>query len=213
MKKFQRIVILAYCVIAAVVLMLLGINQKITRTVQSVSGAAYEQKVDSVAFGYQLEQKFTPQYEKLDAFQIYVDTSACSADEGALQVSVMEENAKNIFSTQIPVSELPEYGWVDVLVHLQLSCNQTYTIVLESIGCIDFGPKISFYDAKLAATKEQQGYNLIYAGMEVTNSALRITFTYAVAIEAYEYFVYYIFGLVVVSLLFGDTNSENKNVE
>lgn len=213
MKKFQRIVILAYCVIAAVVLMLLGISQKITRAVQSVSGVAYEQKVDSVAFGYQLEQKFTPQYEKLDAFKIYVDTSACSTQAGVLQISVVEENSNNIFCSQIPVSELPEYGWVDIPVHLRLSCNQTYTIVLESIGCIDFGPKISFYDAKLAATEEQQGYNLVYAGMEVTNSALRITFTYEVAIEIYEYFAYYIFGLVVVSLLFGDTDSENKNIE
>lgn len=210
MKKFQRIVILSYCVIAAVVLVLFCVNQKITRTVQSVNDPAYEQKVDSVAFGYQLEQKFTPQYEKLDAFRIYVDTLACATEVGVLQISVMEENANNIFCSQIPVLELPEYGWVDIPVHLQLSCNQTYTIVLESIDCVDFGPKISFYDAKLAATKEQQGYNLIYAGMEVTNSALRITFTYAAAIEAYEYFVYYVFGLVVVSLLFGDTNSENE---
>ena len=61
------------------------------------------------------------------------------------------EESNAIFYSQIPVSELPQYGWVDIPVHLRLSCGQTYRIVLESVDCIDFGPKISFYDAKLAA--------------------------------------------------------------
>ena len=63
--------------------------------------------------------------------------------------------------------------------------------------CVDFGPKISFYDAQLAATKEQQGYHLVYAGMDVNNSALRIRFNYKVPIKPYEYLGYYVFILFV----------------
>ena len=210
MKKIRWLIIAAYCTVIAVVLVLCCMNGKITRTVQSVSGVAYEQKVDSVAFGYRLEQMFKPQHEKLDTIKIYVDTSACSSEAGVLQISVTEESDA-VFYSQIPVSELPQYGWVDIPVHLQLSCDQTYCLVLESVDCIDFGPKISFYDAMLAATKEQQGYNLVYAGMEVTNSALRISFVYAVPIEVYEYFVFYIFGLAVAALIFGDSRLKNPD--
>ena len=212
MKKIPQIILLIYCIAAFAALVFFCRNEKITRTVESVSGVAYEQKVDSIAFGYQLEQKFMPQYERLDILRIYVDTSECSREAGALQISVMEEQSNNIFCSQIPISELPQYGWVDIPVHLQLSCDQAYCIVLESIDCTDFGPKISFYDAKLAATKEQQGYDLTYAGMEVTNSVLRITFIYAVPIAIYEYLIYYIFGLVIVALIFGDVRDAFFNL-
>lgn len=205
MKKIGQVGMLLYGIVAAIVLVLLCINQKIVRTVQSVSGVAYEQKIDSIAFGYQVKQPFLPQYEKLDQFRIYADASACSRDAGSLQVTIADEDGRVVFDTDLAIQELPQYGWVEFEPDITVSTNQTYMLVLESVGCSDFGPKISFFDARLAATQEQKGLNLEYAGMEVVNSALRIAFIYTVPIAAYEYIIYYIFALVVGFFLFGDT--------
>lgn len=201
MEKWRRIGVIAGGVILAVVLTALCITGRITRTVVSQSGVAYEQKVDSVAFGYRLEQDFMPQYESLEMVKIYIDTSECTRDAGALQVSILNQYKEQMFCTTIPISELPQYGWVEVPVHMQMTLGEVNTLVLESVDCVDYGPKISFLDSRLAASAEQKGFHLVYAGMDVEHSALRAEFVYAVPIAIYEYLVYYVFGLILIGLV------------
>ena len=54
---------IAFGILLAGALAVLCVTGRITREVVSESGVAYEQKVDSVAYGYRLEQDFMPQYE------------------------------------------------------------------------------------------------------------------------------------------------------
>lgn len=202
MKKWRKAGTAAGAVVLAAALAVPGITGRITRKVVSESGVAYEQKVDSVAFGYQLEQDFVPQYEKLDTLRLHIDAAGCAREQGALQVSILDENGNQVFRSAVPVSELPQYGWVDVPVRTRLTPGRVSTVVLESVDCADFGPKISFLDARLAAAAEQQSRNLVYAGMDVEHSALQAAFIYEVPIEIYAYFVYYVFGLFLILLLF-----------
>ena len=201
LEKWRRIGVIVSGIILAMVLTALCITGRITRAVVSESGVAYEQKVDSVAFGYQLEQDFIPQYESLEIVKVHIDASECAREVGVLQVSILNQYGEHIFFMAIPVSELPQYGWVEIPVHVQLTPGEVNTLVLESVDCVDYGPKISFLDSRLAASAEQKGFHLVYAGMDVEHSALQVAFVYAVPITIYEYLVYYVFGLILIVLV------------
>lgn len=200
-RIIRRWIVTGYGIIAAILLAVLGIGRKITDTVLSTSGVAYEQKVDSVAFGYKLEQPFDPQYQHLDAIRIYVDASSCSRKEGSLRAVIRDAAGEDIFISDLALGDLPQYGWIEIGTDLELSPGRMYTIVLEGVGTPDRGPKISILDAELAATEEQRGYTLAYAGMEVANTALRIAFAYAVPVGMRQYLTYLVFGLAVVLCL------------
>lgn len=201
LKQEKRTVLLVCSILLAVLLTALCVTGRITRKVESKSGTAYEQKVDSVAFGFKLEQKFMPQYEKLDAVRVHIDAAGCAKDVGALQVRILDEKGEEVFMTELPIADLPQYGWVEVPVQIQMTPGRPGTLILESVGCVDNGPKISFLDARLAAATEQQGFSLVYAGMDVEHSALQAAFVYAVPIECYEYLAYYMFGLFLMFLV------------
>ena len=206
MKKGKKAVGLTLGILLAAVLIASGVTGRVTRTVTSRSKAAYRQRVDSVAFGYQLKQDFVPQHERLEAIEIHVDAAGIVRDQGALRFTILDQDAASVFSTEIPVSELPEFGWMEVPVHTQVSSGQIYTLVLESVGCADNGPAVSFADSRLAATAEQQGFHLVYAEMDVKYSALQAVFRYEVPIEWYEYLVYYVFGMLMILLFLHRTS-------
>lgn len=188
-------------VILAVALTALCITGQITRPVVSETGVAYDQKLNFAAFGYRLEQDFVPQHQYLDLVRVYVDTLECVRDVGTLQVSVLNQNGECMFETSLPISELPQYGWVEIPVHTQLAPGQINTFILESVDCVDHGPSVSFVDPELAADLEQQDCHLVYAGLEVENLTLRTAFHYVVPVEWYEYLVYYVFGLLLIVLV------------
>lgn len=200
MRRNKIIAILA--IVLAAVLAIMGISGCITRAVLSRTGPAYEQKVDSVAFGFSLKQPFVPQYERIDTIKVHVDTSGCAKETGELQISILDENDKQAALAAIPISALPQYGWADARVNAKLACGQRYTLVLESVGCVDNGPKITFLDSRLAASAEQNGFNLEYAGMDVAYSALKAQFVYEVPIKMYEYSAYYAFGMMMMLMVF-----------
>lgn len=209
MEKWRRMAVAACGILLAGTLAALCITGRVTREVVSESGVAYEQKVDSVAYGYQLEQDFVPQYGHLDRVEVHVDASGCARDQGELQVSILDGDGNRVFLGAVPVPELPQYGWVEVPVHVQLTPGEVSTLVLESVGCVDHGPKISFLDSRLAASAEQQGFHLVYAGMDVEHSALQAAFVYAVPIGVHEYLIYYVFGLgLIVFVLSGPVGKE-----
>lgn len=199
--KVRRIGVLAYSILSFFVLVALCMTQRVTRPVASQNGVAYDQKIDLGVFRHQIEQQFVPQYEQLDMLKVYVDASECAKETGSLLVMIMDENQKIVFDSAYDFSELPAYGWLEIATHLRLSTEHVYRILIKSVDCTGAGPKLSFFDAALAAAVEQQGHHLIYAGIEDANMALRITFTYKVPIKAYEYLVYYIFGLIIVFVL------------
>lgn len=191
-------IIAIWAIVLAAVLAIIGINGRVTRTVLSRSGPAYEQKVDSVAFGFQLKQPFVPQHERLDAIKVHVDTSECAKETGELRISILDENDKQAAFVAVPISDLPQYGWAAAHVNAKLAQGQRYTLVLESVGCVDNGPKITFLDSRLAASAEQKGFNLEYAGMDVAYSALKMQFEYKDPIKMYEYSAYYAFGILMM---------------
>lgn len=201
MKSRKNIFLITYTVILAMVVLWLGFRKEFTREYISNNRVAYEQKVDSVAFGYQLVQSFTPQYEGLDSIDIYVDTNSCSKDSGVLRVVIQDIKEEMVLIRDIALSELPSYGWYSVSLDEMLQCGEEYRLILESIDCLDLGPKISFYDARLAASREEMDQILTYAGMEVTNSALRLRFTYQIPVPLFAYVVYFVFGELIGVIL------------
>lgn len=192
---------LLFGAVLAALLVWLGITGRVARTVVSESGVSYEQKVDSVAFGFQLRQTFVPQYGRLDTIKVHVDASGCARETGKLQVSILDESGGEAAAVAIPVSALPQYGWVKAHMGARLVPGKTYTLVLESVGCVDNGPKITFLDSRLAASTEQEGGSLAYAGTEVERAALKMAFMYEVPIKMYEYLAYYAFGMLLFLLV------------
>jgi len=201
LEKWRRTTVIAFGILLAGALAALCVTGRITREVVSENGVAYEQKVDSVAYGYRLEQDFMPQYEYLDSVKVHVDASECSREQGELQFGILDASGEQVFSGAVPVAELPQFGWAEASIHTRLAPGQVYTLVLESVGCVDNGPKISFVDAGLAASAEQQAFHLVYAGVETEDSALQVSFVYAVPIEGYEYLAYYVFGLLLLAMV------------
>lgn len=198
---WRKKIIAILAIVLAAALAAMGISGRVTRKVLSRSGTAYEQKVDSVAFGFQLKQPFVPQYEWLDTIKVHVDTSGCASKTGELYAGILDENGKQAAFAAIPMSDLPQYGWAAVRVNAKLVRGQLYTLVLESVGCVDNGPKITFLDSRLAASAEQKGFNLSYAGMDVAYSALKMQFEYKVPIKMYEYSAYYAFGILMMLMV------------
>lgn len=196
MKK-SKVIFGIYLLGISIILFVIAYKRPFTNEVISANGAAYEQHVDSVAFGYRLEQSFQPQNEGLSAIDIYVNTQECSTTQGKLQVSIVDGNDTMCFIKDIPLSELPEYGWYRVELATPITAFSDYTLILESIDCTDLGPKISFFAANQAAAAEQTSDTLIYAGQEVTNAALRIRFIYHVPIAWYMYGVYIVFAVMI----------------
>lgn len=186
-----------YVVVVTIFVLLAAGNHTFTRETESVSGTAYEQKVESVAFGYALEQAFVPAQEYIKSISIYVETLERETDHGKLIFRIQDEKGEDAFDTAIDMAELPPYGWQEINIDQNFDINQTYKIIVESQDCVDLGPKIFFCEALLAATPEQQGYPLSYAGNEVDNTALRIKFKYEIPIAWYEYVIYGLFALAV----------------
>ena len=186
-----------YVVVVTVFVLLAAGNHTFTRETESVSGTAYEQKVESVAFGYALEQAFVPAQEYIKSISIYVETLERETDHGKLVFRIQDEMGEDVFDTAIDIAVLPPYGWQEIIIDKKFNINQTYTIIVESQDCVDLGPKIFFCEALLAATPEQQGYSLSYAGNEVDNTALRIKFKYEMPLAWYEYVIYGLFALAV----------------
>lgn len=203
MKRKTKIIFFSiYIVLLFLLCGVFAVKKGVTKTVLSNNGVSYEQKVDSVAFGYQLRQEFIPQNPGMKVISIYVDTSECAVDSGYLEATVMDEKENCIFTKQISMSELPSYGWYAIELDQVLLEKEKYNLVLESKDCVDFGPKISFYIAQFAAAKEQEDMALTYADMPVDNAALRMRFQYEVPIAWYVYLVYIVFGSVVGFMLF-----------
>ena len=184
-----------------------------TNELISTNGAAYEQQVNSVAFGYQLDQQFIPIENGLSAIDIYVNTTECSTESGKLQFSIWNQLNEPCFIKDIPLSELPEYGWYRVLLDTQLQKGEQYRLVLESVDCVDLGPQISFFAANQAAAPEQITDTLIYAGQEVSNAALRIRFYYEVPVKWYIYGVYVLFAAIIGMWMISFFNKEIKDGE
>ena len=192
-----RIIDSIYLSCVIIVLAIVVWRHPFTNEMISTNGPAYGQKVNSVAFGYRLEQQFTPIESGLSSIDIYVDTTECSTENGKLQVCIWNQTNEQCFRQDIPLSELPEYGWYKVLLDVQLQKGEKYRLVLESIDCIDLGPQISFFAANQAATPEQITDTLLYAGQEVPNAALRIRFYYEIPVKWYVYGVYVLFAFII----------------
>lgn len=201
LEKWRRTAVIAFGILLAGALAALCVTGRITREVVSENKVAYEQMLESIAFGFQAKQDFVPQHEYLDSVKVHVDASGCAREQGELRFGILDASGEQVFSGAVPVAELPQFGWAEASIHTRLAPGQVYTLVLESVGCVDNGPKISFVDAGLAASTEQQAFHLVYAGVETEDSALQVSFVYAVPIEWYEYLAYYIFGLLMLAMV------------
>lgn len=170
-------------------------------TVSSKNKVAYERPFPSVAYGYTLSQEFTPQYDKIESIEIYVNALNCDMTQGAVRVNILDSELLSVYENEILLSELPQYGWLEIVKNLQLQSGDTYYLTIEAVDTVDDGPTFSFYPTGIAAGTEESDCTLYYVGLPLEDSVLKISFRYSVPIVAVEYIVYCLFLLFIVCFL------------
>lgn len=199
----DKILVGIFCASIIIGLIIIGVRFPFTNEVIVTNGSAYDQKIDSIAFGYCVEQPFAPKKRGLSSISIYVNTTECAVDKGKLRFSIWNQQDELIFNHDILLSELPQYGWYEVELGMSLSKDELYRLVLECLDSVDFGPQISFIEADLGATPEEDMFTLSYAGKEIPNSALRVKYLYKEPVKWFVYIVYIVFALIVFTWVKG----------
>lgn len=170
-------------------------------TVLSKNKVAYERPFPSVAHGYTLSQQFTPLYDKIESIEIYVNALNCDVAQGVVRVNILDSELLSVYENEILLSELPQYGWLEIARSIQLRPEDNYYLTIEAIGTVDDGPTFSFYPTGIAAGEEESGCILYYVGLPLEDSVLKISFRYSVPVAAAEYIVYCLFLLFIVCFM------------
>lgn len=199
--------VVSFFLAAAMVLVILYLcffrlpARSVTKEVIAQNGVAYEQKINSVAYGYALTQPFVPQYERLKRLEIYIDAIDCDKSQGVLQMTLTDAQNQVLVQKKTALQDLPEYGWLEFETDIVLSTKEQYALTVETLEALGDGPRISFYSAELAASEEEKGQVLTYAGNPVEDAVLRAEFTYIVPAAARVYLVYAVFLLGMAALV------------
>ena len=170
-------------------------------TVSSKNKVAYERPFPSVAHGYTLSQQFTPLYDKIESIEIYVNALNCDVTQGVVRVNILDSELLSVYENEILLSELPQYGWLEIVKNLHLQPGDNYYLTIEAADTVDDGPTFSFYPTNIAAGTEENDCILYYAGFPLEDAVLKISFLYSVPVASAEYIVYCSFLLFIVCFM------------
>lgn len=198
MKKIRMIGVI---VIVSIVFLIFGLKLHMSNEVISENQISYEQTIPSIAHGYRMKQCFVPQYEKIEEICIYVDALSCAREQGYLSILLLDESQDVYYEKEIPFSDLPDYGWVEVVSDIDVEKQECYSLVLESMEAVDDGPKISFYASEIAASVEEINQPFSYADIEMEDCDLRMRFVYQVEIRKDEYLILYLFVVFLACVI------------
>ena len=197
-KNFVSLLIIIAGTLAIILFVCLA-PSLIRTTISSENQVSYDQPIPSVAHWYVLSQQFTPQHEQIQSLEIYTNSLACDKTQGYLSARILDSNHEVLYENQIPLSQLPDYGLSTILKDMKLQTLETYELALEAIGTTDDGPTISFYPTTLAASTEENNASLLYAGLPMENSVLRIVFHYSIPLSAVNIVIYCLFILFLTA--------------
>ena len=197
----KKIIMFGSLVVATILFWVYIPNVKMANEVISENQVSYDQPIPSIAHGYRIRQDFTPVNKRIDTISIYIDALSCSKEQGYLDIKLLDKTQQICYENQIPFTELPDYGWVDVVLDVEVTEQATYALVLESMEAIDDGPKISFYASDIAACTEEINQPFLYADIPMEECVLRMRFTYQVELVNEEYIILYLFVMFLVSML------------
>lgn len=206
MKKILTVFI---CIVASVIFVCTA-PSFIRITISSENQIAYEQPIPSVAHGYVLSQQFIPQYDDVERIEIYINMLNCDRTKGFIHVQIMDADTASepVYDNSIPLSELPMFGMTAIAENVKLHSGNGYHLMIEAVDTIDDGPVISFYPAAIAASEEENGFQLSYNHLPLEDSVLRASFYYSVPLSPINYIVYCLF--IVFIIFFVSSRMDDK---
>jgi hypothetical protein len=181
----------------------------IKRTETSANKPGHEMSIPTVAYGYLISQQIVPNYDYIDSIVLCINSLNCDTSQGSLSIHLLDFDMNAVYENNIPLSELPTYGWFDAIKNVTVSSGDTYYLTVETIDCIDDGPAISYFRSNTAAAAEEENHQLTYAYLPLDDCVLKLRIIYDEPLSRPEYIVYYIFILFIASFLY--TNIVKKH--
>lgn len=172
----------------------------------STNKVAYDRSFHSIAHGNVVSQQFIPQYNYIKSLKICVREVQCDMSQGYLQSCILDSEENVIYEGALPLAELGATGWHTIFTDVELNAGQTYYLNMNIVDALDDGPKLSFYTAFNAASIEEKGQVLIYAGAPVENGVLKVSFEYLKPLYKFDYLAYYFFTIFIVIFLITNMN-------
>ena len=167
----------------------------------STNKVAYDKTLPSIAHGNTVSQQFVPQYNNIKSLKIAVREMACDISQGYLQACILDSEKNFVLEEKIPLTELASPGWRLIFSDIELIAGETYYLNLDAVDVPDGGPGLSYYTMLNAASREEEGQELTYAGSKVECGNLKINFEYLKPLDKFDYLAYYLFAIFMVSFI------------
>lgn len=164
----------------------------------SINKVAYDESFPSIAHGYTISQKFVPQYNHVKSLKVYVREIQCDISQGWLQCSILDSGENIICQEKLSLAEVISPGWYTIFEEVELTKGEMYYLNINTVGSLDDGPSLSFYTTLNAASKEEEGQKLFYAGFPIENCTLKVSFEYLKPLHRFEYLAYYFFAIFLL---------------
>jgi hypothetical protein len=197
MKKIKYALIILFILIISLIIPIKGIY----RTKVSNNKPGHEMPIPSMAHGYQISQQICPAKDYIDSLFLCISSLNCDTQQGYLSVNLIDSNNVTVYENNIPLSELPTYGWFEAVSGVEVTAGDTYYLTVETIDATDDGPVISYYRSDHAEAVEEEGGLLTYAYLALDECTLKLRIIYNVGLSGYEYIVYYVFIIFIVSFI------------
>lgn len=165
----------------------------------STNKVAYDSSFQSIAHGNTVSQQFVPQYNHIKSLKIVIREIACDMSQGYLQACILDSGKNLVREEKIPLAEVVSTGWRSIFSEVNLIKGQTYYLNLNVVDTLDHGPGLAFYPTLIAASKEEEGQELTYAGVLVENGCLKVSFEYEKPLYKSDYLAYYLFVIFISS--------------
>lgn len=198
MKKIKYVLLVLFTLIFLLIIPLRGIY----RTEVSSNKPGHEMPIPSMSYGYQIAQELCPLNDYIDSLLLYIKSLNCETNQGYLSIHLLDSNLTSVYENNIPLSELPTYGWFEAVSDVEVVARNTYYLTVETIDAVDDGPVISYFRGDNAESCEEEGGQLTYAYLPLDECTLKLRIIYNVGLSRYEYVVYYVFILFIISFVY-----------
>jgi hypothetical protein len=197
MKKIKYVLLILFTIIFLLIIPLRGIY----RTEVSNNKPGHEMSIPSMSYGYQISQELCPSGDYIDSLLLWISSLNCETNQGYLSIHLLDSNLTSVYENNIPLSELPTYGWFEAVSGVEVTAGNTYYLTAETCDAVDDGPMISYFRDDNAESCEEEGGQLTYAYLPLDECTLKLRIIYNNGLFRYEYVVYYVFILFIASFV------------
>lgn len=164
----------------------------------SINKAAYDETFPCIAHGNTVSQQFVPQYNYIKKLEICIREVKCDVSQGYLQFCILDAEKERVYEAEISLAEMPSPGWYTVFSDIELMAGKIYYLNIDAVDVLDEGPGLAFFTVINAECREEEGQELTYAGFNVENGKLKVSFEYIKPLDKFDYLAYYLFAIFIV---------------